>query len=378
MLPRDAKPPRPDWCEVYIPLLDLTVNLPLQNIKNNAMITMTDVKDTVIAVLEEGGEELTDRLIESHKELKENCCIEDFGLCWTSHGRAEWIYWRHSSSDPNIRIDRVICPQNIENTHRLELRLIQHTPHDIVLPDVTLKEPPPVEGFLTHVSDFFGSLIVKQQQRKTGYFASFDHYLFYIPPNKVTAPDTACFIDELHCNSKSQPFVAAISPYTNNVAVELKENERRMKLMREAKGLVDLTDVSYVRRTFASSPEMDESHISEYSQMNLIKNEHRQKPCLELIMENGVQIKLEAYSSETCDLWVNYLSQLIVYWKARKEAVKVAHHSYYDCQEEKANGRKKNEELADTRIWSYCLYEQCRDVVVNNDKKKKYGILYGG
>lgn len=69
-----------------------------------------------------------------------------------------------------------------------------------------------------------------------------------------------------------------------------------------------------------------------------------------------------------------------MYWKARKEAEKDAHsHDNFLTQPaiESENAliktgtntedgcvHRKEERLADTRIWSYCLYEQCRDVVV--------------
>jgi hypothetical protein len=67
---------------------------------------------------------------------------------------------------------------------------------------------------------------------------------------------------------------------------------------------------------------------------------------------------------------VNYLAQIIVYWKARKEAEKEVH-SLDNFNIENKNTKdgclhhKEGEQLADTRIWSYCLYEQCHDIVVN-------------
>lgn len=78
---------------------------------------------------------------------------------------------------------------------------------------------------------------------------------------------------------------------------------------------------------------------------------------------------------------MNYLAQIIVYWKARKEAEKDSY-SYDNFVNNSAiegenalirtgvntqDGcvHRKEERLADTRIWSYCLYEQCRDVAVS-------------
>lgn len=417
MLPDECKHPCPKWCEVYIPMLDLSVNLPLTHIKHSNDITMEDVREAVITVLEE-----EDGDIDSMKDKMEKLTFDELGLCWATEDRAEWIYWTTSSSDELHRIDWVICPQSIEKTHRLELRPIQHTPNDIILQEnFSLKEPPPVEGFLTSVTDFLGRTAAIFTG-KTNYYSSFDQFLFYTPPIKVSAPNIVSFIDEnlLPRNIRNRPYISGISPYTQSSTkeTEIEEIQRRMQLMAEAKGVIDLTEVSYVRRAFANDVnEEDDRHnhsqISsgkKSSRSPMIQPEERQslfqqkskrnQPCLELIMENGLQIKfqagfilcekakintfsLQAYSSDTCDLWVNYLAQIIVYWKARKEAEKDVHtHDKFsnnnsstvsentlikdktqiDTQDGCAH--RKQEIIADTRIWSYCLYEQCRDVVV--------------
>ncbi|KAI7907449.1 Pleckstrin homology domain-containing protein [Cokeromyces recurvatus] len=404
-LPNECKRSSPQWCEVYIPLLDLSVNLPLANVSHPNRITMEDVKDTVISVLEEEreeeGNELLNRLVTRSdiKHIVEDQApsIYDLGLCWTHEDRAEWIYWTHSSSDPEKRIDTLICPQSIENTHRLELRMIEHTPNNIILQEnVNLIEPPSVEGFMIYLSDFHGSLSTILANRKLNYFATFDHYLFYIPSAKVDPPNMACFVDEdvLLRNIKVKPYVSAVSPYRSTEEIEKAEIQRRMQLMIEAKGVINLTEVSYVRRAFSNELEaLEESSTSggggggalrkRPSRIPILSNhtinrnqsffpikQERHKPCLEIIMENGLQIKLEAYSSDTCDLWVNYLSQIIVYWKARKEAEKDAHSaSHYTTNKAVEHKHRRKVNLADTRIWSYCLYEQCRDIV-------KSGILY--
>ncbi|GAN00798.1 conserved hypothetical protein [Mucor ambiguus] len=416
MLPDENKRPMPEWCQVYIPTLDLSVNLPLT--KKNRAVTMESVKEAVITILEDEGD-LVKRLVRTDK-IDRDLSVDDLGLCWTTKDRAEWIYWTHAASDPKKRIDYAVCPQNIEQTHRLELRLIEHTPHDIILQgNMVLKEPPPVEGFLLRPSDFNGSTnAFNNKKMKMSYFASFDQYLFYIPASKVSSPNLACFIDDhlLPKNIRAQPYVSAVSPYTPTCSqsTEVGEVMRRMRLMTEAKGVIDLTEVSYVRRTFADDIADAEEENGISSQLSLSKRssrspilpkhsnqprydkparkqsffsnkQSRKKPCLEMIMENGLQIRFEVYSSETCDLWVNYLAQIIVYWKARKEAERDAHsHGSILTQPPIENENaliktginteddcvhRKEERLADTRIWSYCLYEQCRDVV-------KSGILY--
>lgn len=315
ILPPECKRPCPKWCEVYIPAMDLSVNLPLMKVKHSDDILIEDVKEAVIAVLEEA--EMDVEAI--HEKMAKLKSTEELGLCWTTKDRAEWVYWKTSSSDPTKRIDWAIGPQSIERTHRLELRLIEHTPHDIILKEnFVLKEPPPVEGFLTCVTDFFGSNKSSGPfaQQKMNYFASFDQYLFYIPTSKVSAPNMACFLDpeNMPKNIRSRPYISAISPYTPTSTQETRIGEihRRMRLMTDAKGVIDLTEVSYVRRSFSDDPddETDSRMQSEISQTPFIRpvpkpkkrrssssffrhTERRDKARLEIIMENGLQIRFE-------------------------------------------------------------------------------------
>ncbi|KAI8051907.1 uncharacterized protein B0P05DRAFT_581906 [Gilbertella persicaria] len=140
MLPLECKRPPPQWCEVYIPMLDLTVNLPLAHLQDSSSITLEEAKEAVVDILKEEQEESLEKIT-----AKSSQALDDFGFCWTTGDRAEWIYWTHSATHQPM--NSVICPQNIEKTHRLELRPIEHTPNHIVLPDnFVLKEPPPVEG----------------------------------------------------------------------------------------------------------------------------------------------------------------------------------------------------------------------------------------
>ncbi|KAI8874802.1 hypothetical protein K501DRAFT_144269, partial [Backusella circina FSU 941] len=126
LLPNHAKHPVPNWCEVYVPILDLAVHLPLYYHNSEQPrydVTLEDVKDAVIEILDE------DPCLEFEEKMGDG----ELGLCWTFHERAEWVYWKNDVHDPQMRIDMTICPQSIEQTHRLELRPIEHTPHDILL-----------------------------------------------------------------------------------------------------------------------------------------------------------------------------------------------------------------------------------------------------
>ena len=84
---------------------------------------------------------------------------------------------------------------------------------------------------------------------------------------------------------------------------------------------------------------------------------------------------IQADSSEACDAWVQHLANLAFYWRARKEARQsiIAKHDYADMFTEEFRYALTHQEkgkdfnkppVVDTRIWSICCFEQCRDVVV--------------
>ncbi|CAO3675970.1 unnamed protein product [Rhizopus microsporus] len=367
VLPKGAKRPFPSYCEVYIPAMNLTLNLPLEETQGCYDITLADIKEAVMTVVEESG-----------YDGKLFCLDDDeIGVCWATEERVEWVYWTASPANPDKRIDLAVCPQSIEQTHRLELRAIEHTPDHIILDqNDILNEPCPMEGFLVCASDFFG--LTAKVTGKMYYFASFDQYLVYIPSTKATKPHTENIVN----HESLGEHVWFISPYTSKAKSqsEMEEIKRRMRLLSEAKGLIDLTEVSYVKRHFIEEHDDIgyESHISHEpllggSRLLLRKN----LPCiLEFVMENGLQIQFQTYSQHTCDIWVNHLSQLIIYWKAQKEARRTIHlNDHFGdlvCSEkERSENHMRGREIriADTRIWSYCLYERCHDVV-------KTGILY--
>lgn len=323
MLPHECKHLPPLWCDVYIPLLDLVVNLPLAHLQDSSRITLGEVKEAVIDIVQEEQEELVQQSAVVNKQA---LSLHNFGFCWTTSDRAEWIHWTRSASEQLM--DSVICPQSIEKTHRLEFRPIEHTPCSIELSDrFSLKEPPPVEGFLKHITDFTGSTNQRSRQ-KIRYFASFDQYLFYIPTSKVPVPNMRCFINEdlLPRNIRAQPYISAISPYTQACTpdIEAEEISRRMQLMTEAKGIIDLTEVLQVKRSFVEvsssgplrrfSQTQQDSSISDHSRIGLLNKRssrgnyqaisqdevsaNGRKACLELVMENGLHIQFEVRSKK--------------------------------------------------------------------------------
>ncbi|KAF7723844.1 hypothetical protein EC973_001569 [Apophysomyces ossiformis] len=390
LLPESCRRPCPLWCEVYVPLMDVRVYLPLVNKRSEPQygITMDHVKEAVLAMFEEDPEWA--------QAAESQLGKTDLDMCWVHQDRLEWTYWEQSINGGKVNL--AICPQSIEQTHQLQIRRAQHTPYDIRLKeDVVLEEPAPLEGFLRRVTDFQGHFIKSGRFiRRRFYFASFEQYLFYILPAKVSLINPTYYVPEdLETPSSTCPHAMMINAYGRSDRKASEEIQRRMDLLTNASGMIDLTDVAFVRRSFISEGfgPSDSSSIRADSITPVLFDRHgslrrtgtldnMDRSYLELVMENGLVIQFEAYSADKCTMWMDQLSKLIVYWKAHKEAQRDAHaqhnfsntlqenlHLAHSENEESTNNSKDHKVVADTRIWSRCVFEQCRDVI-------KTGTMY--
>lgn len=222
--------------------------------------------------------------------------------------------------------------------------------------------------------------------RRNYYFASFDQYLIYdnhpkhvIPEAIREQPDDCIqFVKRDPCPERAHA-----------------ESERRTLLLTGATGMIDLTEIASVRKSFryldynavggynASDSSLNDSlspvlagqqEEPTSSRRNSTEVPH-ETACFDVIMESGVILKLQAPSAATCDAWVHHLMKLMIYWKARKEAVRLIHakHCYRDTMDDVFRSQSTDEDShawfnrapeRDTRIWSYCVFDQCRDIVV--------------
>ncbi|KAI8092795.1 uncharacterized protein BX664DRAFT_94747 [Halteromyces radiatus] len=463
LLPVGARKAFPRECEVYIPSVNLRVHLPLRRHQSEQQerddsryqINMDQVMDALIDLLAKDPVWVTywgQQARRSH-----------LSLCWTQRDRAEWIFWKNAI-DRSRRTDTVICPQIIEKTHQLELRPVQHTPHSVVLGEnVTLQEPPPFEGFLTRVTDFEGHLIKPSSwTRKRYYFSTFNRFLFMTPINKVKPPNQNTLVDpailkiNIHRNKDNEHYrilqshfadrikredcVTLVTPFANDEhsltqSWQQDELRRRMDLIMDSTGYINMTEVSHVQRSFSDySPaelalhrqQQQQNHHNGYTSYGSLnsslatsstspmlehsgepfdssssflptsqyQNPHRnslwsrQQSCIELVMENGLVLKFEAPSSDLCDQWILCLSDLVVYAKARQEADRDAHsHAVFTSPCDSNVGKKQEcsgtsvidnlslyhsdrlenskQTFVDTRIWSICLFDQCRETAVS-------------
>ncbi|KAI8994664.1 hypothetical protein BDB01DRAFT_715018 [Pilobolus umbonatus] len=299
-LPATSKHPPPKSCEVYIPLIGISISIPLVHLQKYEEVTIESVKEATLTVLEDAQSE--DQAFNQKLARILKADNKQWGLCWTINDRVEWVYWTHSTSIPGKRIDLVVCPQSIEHTHRLELREIEHAPGKILLDDTHLEEPLPVEGYLRRLTDFRG-LRHRLFKPKYCYLATFDRYLFYSPSSKVESPNLSCIRKEGFPNDiKYTQSACIVSPFIGQSITEditSAEIDRRMQLIISSTCMVDLTEVSYITRRFTEDEDQDtnDSRISSHSTSTPMlfrqNNSKKNKPFLEIVMNSGVQIKFE-------------------------------------------------------------------------------------
>jgi hypothetical protein len=103
--------------------------------------------------------------------------------------------------------------------------------------------------------------------------------------------------------------------------------------VRSAKGFIDLAKVKYVR-TVKRNPTGDDARIgqgesvdfhatelstndSEYAFENGTASEFDDDRTFELVLENGLVIRLQAFNLETRREWMRRLRDLVKYWKLR-------------------------------------------------------------
>jgi hypothetical protein len=94
--------------------------------------------------------------------------------------------------------------------------------------------------------------------------------------------------------SSQGEYITRLDPFLfHDTTARHVEYQRRMALMMAASGIIDLTEVSFVRRSFADTVDDQSSMDSRIPIMTepLRPTRSNQKPHLEIIMENGLQLK---------------------------------------------------------------------------------------
>ncbi|KAL9120755.1 MAG: hypothetical protein Q9187_002689 [Circinaria calcarea] len=352
---------RSEVLQVNVPDLDITVQLDnpfeeLENTRNaaqNSREDMTAIMKTMALerVVASSIIARCMKILEKSPEWGDVVRIwlshEKMGLAWKRFDRLEWVYGANEQ--------KMYGTLAMQKTHDLELRPKQHYPTTISTDGGSSREEPaPVEGFLIRLTSQKG-----RDQRfgkrfsKRLYFSTHNQFLCFcrparaIPPPPPTTPDhhgnhvrTAIEIaDKL-------PFIYAVNPYPvekGQLAWLMKTNaaqrryhdqnahdeaERKVNALLQTEGYINLCHVTRVRHVRKQSPATDQAPSQEPyvhgdedggdtsgNSTSLGQDEIEQS--FELLLRNGLVVRLQAYDKVTKNAWMVRLRQLTEYWKIR-------------------------------------------------------------
>ncbi len=272
---------------------------------------------------------------------------EKMGLAWKRYDRLEWV---HGANE-----QRMYGTIAMQKSHDLELRPKQHYPTAVAVQgEPPLEEPPPLEGFLVRLTSQkghirrFGKMFFKRL-----YFSTQDQYLCYCRPALATPPPppTLNLTKDLKIPSAQHiinhsPVVFSVNPYpisqgqidwlrhgTSQTKQKHdleahKEAERKVDTMLKAEGYINLSHVVRVQNvqrgiipadeSVGDGPDVDfHQSVPDSRRDDGKTNQFDDHKTFELVLKNGLVIRLQAYNEATKKEWMTGLDKLIRYWSAR-------------------------------------------------------------
>lgn len=274
------------------------------------------------------------------------------GLAWKRYDRLEWI---HGAQEKKMYGSMAML-----RTHELELRSKQHYPTTVKSHNAnTLIEPPPVEGFLVRltsqrgVNQKLGKLFFKRL-----YFTTQNEYLLFLRPAKAKPPPPPKLPMHMDTEIPSAkqiadkvPLIYAVNPYpTEDGTLEwlrgqqggeemaqqhdldaLDEAKRNIDTLLNCDGFIILSDVVKVRNMHRGATPADEN-VDEGSEVDFDAEvtdnrgddgkttEIDDIRTFELVMKNGLIVRLQAFNKATKKEWMSRLRDLVKYWRYRAAA----------------------------------------------------------
>ncbi|THY58343.1 hypothetical protein D6C99_02237 [Aureobasidium pullulans] len=271
------------------------------------------------------------------------------GLAWKRYDRLEWVH--------GINEHKMYGTMALQRTHELELRPKQHYPVSVKMASgESMQEPAPVEGFLIRLTSQkgneqkFGKLFYKRL-----YFSTQNNYLLFLRPAKAKPPPPPKMPMKENSNIPSAkqiaekiPLIYAVNPFpllgdtvawlagSANDAEDRKrhdrdaydEAERNALSLLDCDGFINLADVVEVRNAVRGATPADEA-VDEGPQVDFdeeVEDSHHDdgttkdfddERTFELLMRNGLVVRLQAFSKATKKEWIKRLRALAKYWTRR-------------------------------------------------------------
>ena len=258
--------------------------------------------------------------------------FEKMGLAWKRYDRLEWVC--------GVNERQMYGAIAMQMSHDLELRPKNHYPTFIKDSEGNRQEEPsPVEGFLVRLTSQQG---VQQRMRKMFFkrlfFFTQDHFLFFCKPAKATLPLKLILNHSNisnHGNSDETRLQYEINPFpvenghitwlnSGNKEFIRKhdedafaESQRNIRNLSNCEGYVDLCSVCEVRHILHDTPTDPYTRNEGHDRDNVNVDQFRDGRRFELVLDNGLVVRLLAYNSSSRDKWIKRLDGLVKYWKAR-------------------------------------------------------------
>jgi Pleckstrin homology domain len=275
---------------------------------------------------------------------------EKMGLAWKRYDRLEWIH--------GVNQQKMYGSMAMQRSHDLELRPKKHYPtYTYGKKGKYHEEPAPVEGFLVRLTTQRG-----MQQRlgrtyfKRLYFSTHNQFLVFNKPSKITpphpprlptisgtnVPSASEIIKQTPTMFDIDPFPvdegeiswlklgtpASVQDYDRKAA---EESQRNLENLSQCDGYVNLCRVVKVRKMQWGATPVDEdmesgSDVDFHQEVadtsrddgtTKTLDDHR---TFELLLDNGLVVRLQAYDEATKEAWINRLRALVKYWKLRVAA----------------------------------------------------------
>jgi hypothetical protein len=277
---------------------------------------------------------------------------QKMGLAWKRYDRLEWVH--------GVQEQKMYGSMAMERSYDLELRPKQHYPtHTHGKQGKIHHEPAPIEGFLIRLTSQKG---LHQRMGRTFfkrlYFSTQNQFLVFNRPARVTPPHPPRLPTIVGRNIPSSseivrqtPTMFDIEPYpvregevtwlssSNYDYVRehdqnaFEEAQRNIENLKQCDGYINMGQVVKVRTMKWGATEVDEemeegsgSDVEFHQEVENTLGEDGETKKLddervfELVLENGLVVRLQAYNQEMRHEWIHRLRKLVKYWKLRIKA----------------------------------------------------------
>ncbi|QDS71171.1 hypothetical protein FKW77_010106 [Venturia effusa] len=349
--------------ELLVSVPDLRVNLrledPFKGLDGPGMADENEDEDTIARKAAAKEQVVARRIVKDCLTmLKDSPLYSDvidswssehpIGLAWKKYDRLEWIH--------GVNERKMYGSMAMIRTHDLELRpKLHYATTAQTRKGKDLQEPVPVEGFLVRMTSQRGAhQRLGRRFNKKLYFHTHDQYLFFSQPSKADPPPPPRFNsgqDEGVPGTDDMvdhvPLIYAVNPYPvkdgkitwlaasegqanklHHNADALDEYRRNINNLGNSEGVINLCNVKKIRKvhpeaqisdlpaTYNSDSEVEGNAENDQDDDDESGDDVYAKS-FEIVLKNGLLIRLQAYDKQTKKEWKQRLRALVKYWRNR-------------------------------------------------------------